>query len=407
MPSRRGSRRAGRAGRDLRRAVHHPARAAHSRPARPRTRAPRRTARELPERAPVRERGHPPRLAVAAVALAALAFLWALFQPFAGEGGDRVRVDDPQAGRASARSATSSTAKDVVPSAAAVRAAGARSPATAATSSPASTRCAKDMSYGDVLDRLVAGPATGHHPADDPRGPGRGGDRAARGRAGVRGDYLQATRRVPVGSAAAYGAQASAREPRGLPVPGHLRAAARRDAATALVAKQLAAFEQQLRAASTSRMPRKNLTPYDVDHDRLDGRARDQLARERPLVAAVIYNRLHAGQPLGIDATIRYATGNWTEPLTKSELALDSPYNTRTDAGPAADPDRQSRPGLDRGRGPPGARRLPLLRGEAGHLRRARLLEHVRASSSATSSATTPPARRPAASRRPPASREA
>jgi cell division protein YceG involved in septum cleavage len=47
----------------------------------------------------------------------------------------------------------------------------------------------------------------------------------------------------------------------------------------------------------------------------------------------VIYNRLHAQQPLAIDATIRYATGNWRSPLTKSQLAIDSPYNTRTRAG--------------------------------------------------------------------------
>ena len=31
-----------------------------------------------------------------------------------------------------------------------------------------------------------------------------------------------------------------------------------------------------------------------------------QLAKERPLVSAVIYNRLKEGMPLGIDATIRY-----------------------------------------------------------------------------------------------------
>ena len=57
------------------------------------------------------------------------------------------------------------------------------------------------------------------------------------------------------------------------------------------------------------------------------------MARERKLVAAVIYNRLKAGQPLGIDATIRYATGNWSQPLKQSELAIDSAYNTRTRAG--------------------------------------------------------------------------
>jgi uncharacterized YceG family protein len=47
----------------------------------------------------------------------------------------------------------------------------------------------------------------------------------------------------------------------------------------------------------------------------------------------VIYNRLSQGIPLGIDATIRFATGNWSEPLTQSELATGSPYNTRTNQG--------------------------------------------------------------------------
>jgi uncharacterized YceG family protein len=47
------------------------------------------------------------------------------------------------------------------------------------------------------------------------------------------------------------------------------------------------------------------------------------------LVASVIYNRLRQGIPLGIDATIRYALGQWNRPLRQSELATSSPYNTR------------------------------------------------------------------------------
>ena len=50
-------------------------------------------------------------------------------------------------------------------------------------------------------------------------------------------------------------------------------------------------------------------------------------------VAAVIYNRLEAGMPLGIDATIRFEVQNFDEPLLESELEMDSPYNTRTNAG--------------------------------------------------------------------------
>jgi UPF0755 protein len=58
-----------------------------------------------------------------------------------------------------------------------------------------------------------------------------------------------------------------------------------------------------------------------------------QVPKERRLITSVIYNRLHEGMPLGIDATIRFATGNWERPLTESELALDSAYNTRTRRG--------------------------------------------------------------------------
>jgi uncharacterized YceG family protein len=56
-------------------------------------------------------------------------------------------------------------------------------------------------------------------------------------------------------------------------------------------------------------------------------------ARERPLIASVIYNRLHDGMPLGIDATIRYYTHNWTRPIRVSELHDPEPYNTRLHQG--------------------------------------------------------------------------
>ncbi len=47
----------------------------------------------------------------------------------------------------------------------------------------------------------------------------------------------------------------------------------------------------------------------------------------------MIYNRLADGMPLQIDATTRYATGNYTRPLTESQLASRSPYNTRIHKG--------------------------------------------------------------------------
>jgi uncharacterized YceG family protein len=70
-----------------------------------------------------------------------------------------------------------------------------------------------------------------------------------------------------------------------------------------------------------------------------------QVPKERALVAAVIYNRLHAGMPLQIDATVRYASGNFTEPISPSELEINSPYNTYTNSG--LPPGPIGNPGLD------------------------------------------------------------
>ena len=51
---------------------------------------------------------------------------------------------------------------------------------------------------------------------------------------------------------------------------------------------------------------------------------------ERKLIAAVIYNRLHAHMPLGIDATIRYGLNvPGTQSLLQSQLDSNTPYNTR------------------------------------------------------------------------------
>ena len=54
---------------------------------------------------------------------------------------------------------------------------------------------------------------------------------------------------------------------------------------------------------------------------------------ERAIIASVIYNRMKAGMPLGIDATIQYVLPEHKETLTDDDLKIDSPYNTRTNKG--------------------------------------------------------------------------
>ena len=49
---------------------------------------------------------------------------------------------------------------------------------------------------------------------------------------------------------------------------------------------------------------------------------------ERAQVASVIYNRLEAGMPLQIDATVLYALGQWKERVLNEDTTIESPYNT-------------------------------------------------------------------------------
>ena len=97
-----------------------------------------------------------------------------------------------------------------------------------------------------------------------------------------------------------------------------------------LVQKQLAAFRENWGRVNLSHARKKNLTPYDVltIASMVEGEA--LAPDERPLIAAVIYNRLHARMPLGIDATIRYGLHvPGTKALRQSQLNSDTPYNTR------------------------------------------------------------------------------
>lgn len=57
---------------------------------------------------------------------------------------------------------------------------------------------------------------------------------------------------------------------------------------------------------------------------------------ERPIVAGIINNRLARNIPLGIDQTNVYIAkmrGRWDGTIHKSDLEVDSPYNTRTKTG--------------------------------------------------------------------------
>jgi peptidoglycan lytic transglycosylase G len=101
-----------------------------------------------------------------------------------------------------------------------------------------------------------------------------------------------------------------------------------------LVGDQLTAFANAWGQLDLRYAKSKNLSPYDVLIIASMVEKEVLVPKERPLVAAVIYNRLRLGMPLGIDATIRYGFDiPPTEPIQPSQLESDNPYNTRKFAG--------------------------------------------------------------------------
>jgi UPF0755 protein len=101
-----------------------------------------------------------------------------------------------------------------------------------------------------------------------------------------------------------------------------------------LVADQLTAFRRNWKKVDLRYARSKNLTPYDVLIIASMVEEEVIAPRERPLVAAVIYNRLHNQMPLQIDATTRYGLHiPYGRPITESELNSSNPYNTRNKLG--------------------------------------------------------------------------
>jgi UPF0755 protein len=75
------------------------------------------------------------------------------------------------------------------------------------------------------------------------------------------------------------------------------------------------------------------MTPYQVVTVASLIEREARLKEEYPKVARVVYNRLQKKMTLGIDAAILYGLGRTSGVLHASELAKDTPYNTRLHAG--------------------------------------------------------------------------
>jgi uncharacterized YceG family protein len=152
------------------------------------------------------------------------------------------------------------------------------------------------------------------------------------------GDYTAQTKRSALLDPKHYGAPAATSSLEGFLFPAtyDLTAGA---PVKRLVDEQLTAFRERFTAVDRRRARALGVTPYQLLTVASMIEREAQTDHDRPLIAAVIYNRLREGIPLGIDATIYYAVelqmniATYTGELTESQLKIDSPYNTRTHKG--------------------------------------------------------------------------
>lgn len=278
-------------------------------------------------------RSRRPQVAIVAIAggLVALAVAWfllSLFQPLKGDGSGEVVVAIPS-GSSTSEIADILESKGVISSAFFFRA---RTSLSGGGSDfkAGEIPMREDMSYGAAIDALTNPAKPDTVTITIPEGLSRPEVKRLIGES-LRGDYMRASIRSPRLKPAAYGGR-KAKNLEGFLFPATYELKPGQPVG-ALVDRQLDTFKRELAKVDLGYAKSKNLTAYDVltIASMIDREA--QLPKERAIVASVIYNRLSQGIPLGIDATIRFATGNWSEPLKQSELAIDSGYNTRTNQG--------------------------------------------------------------------------
>ena len=275
--------------------------------------------------------------------IAALFVLWflnALFQPFHGDGSGKVQVTVPK-GSSVSEVGDLLSEKDVIDNSTLfqvrVTLAGKRSEIYSGHFT-----LAHNMSYGAAIDALSTPPVRRAISVTIPEGYTRSQTAQLVEEAGVPGDYTKATVKSQYLDPAEYAGK-GAKDLEGFLFPDTFELKPKAPVED-LVQLQLQDFKRRIKGVNMSYAKSKNLTVFDVVT--IASMVQDEagLDSQRGLVASVIYNRLHEGMPLGIDATIRFATGNYTRPLTESELAIDSPYNSRTNAG--LPPGPISNPGL-------------------------------------------------------------
>jgi peptidoglycan lytic transglycosylase G len=182
--------------------------------------------------------------------------------------------------------------------------------------------------------------------------------------AGLTGSYLRASVRSRLLNPASYGAPPGTPNLEGFLFPATYDMDVHAPTSR-LAHEQLIAFQENFGPTEIQRARALHITPYELLTVASMVEREARVPGDRAKIAAVIYNRLRSGMPLGIDATIYYAVelrdgiATYTHELSEAQLHIDSPYNTRLHTG--LPPTPISNPGLASIRAAAYPARVPYL----------------------------------------------
>jgi UPF0755 protein len=272
-----------------------------------------------------------------ALAIAAVWFLLSLFQPFAGAGHGKIIVDIPKGSSTSVIG--SILARDGVVSSGFFFELRAFVTGKRGELRSGRFQLERDMSYSAAIAALSKPPpAAIVVKVTIPEGYTRLQIAVLAREDDLTGSYLAASTHASLLDPAHYGAPSSTSDLEGFLFPATYELVAGVPAGR-LVEQQLLAFKQRFGAEDVRRARELGVTPYQLLTVASMVEREAQTAHDRPLIAAVVYNRLREGMPLGIDATIYYAVELqkqvpvYAQELTEAQLHTDSPYNTRLRKG--------------------------------------------------------------------------
>ena len=270
-------------------------------------------------------------------AIAVVWFLLALFQPFTGAGHGRVIVVIPKG--SSASKVGSILARDGVVSSGFFFDLRALVEGKRGALHSGRFALKRDESYAAAIAVLSKPPpVTIAVKVVIPEGETRLQIAALAAADGLTGSYSAASKRSSLLDPSTYGAPRDTPNLEGFLFPATYDMTAGAPVSR-LVAEQLTAFRERFGTEEIHRAHELHITPYQLLTVASMVEREAQLQGDRPKIAAVIYNRLRLGMPLGIDATIYYAVeqaegiATYTGELTDAQLRIDSPYNTRTHRG--------------------------------------------------------------------------